>query len=213
MMAAGAVVLAVFLGRSRKGQRSLVLFAALVVGLLIGQEQISKMLRLSPDMIKELTSDPTNIAMLFDVADLAAQGMARETKMSGGSGVSFESLETGEGIGASLPVGIFSGFFRPLPFDITNPFTALAAAENTIVLMLAIIALCRVRWVYLRDPLLLWLTGFCLMWATVYGFIVMANFGSGVRYKLQMWPFFLMLLLFLVHREGRALLDARIPRN
>lgn len=213
MMAVGAVALAILLGRSRKGQRSLALLAALALVPLIGDEQISKMLRLSPDLIKELESDPTNIAMLFDVADLAAKGMSMESKGSGGSGVDLEGLAMDGGIRGNLLVGVFSGFFRPLPFDITNPFTALAAAENTFVLLLAIVALGRVRLAYLRDPLLLWLAGFCLMWATAYGFIVMANFGAGVRYKLQMWPFLLTLLLSLAHREGRALLEARVPHN
>lgn len=213
MIAASAFVLAVLLGRSQKWQRSLVLIAVLVLIPLIGEQQIAKTFRLSSEGAKEFLSDPTKLTMLFDVADLAAKGMSMESKGSGGSGVDLEGLAMDGGIGGNLLVGIFSGFFRPLPFDITNPFTALAAVENTVVFVLAIIALCRVRLAYLRDPLVIWLAAFCLMWATVYGFIVMANFGSGVRYKLQMWPFFLMLLLLLVHREGRALLDARIPRN
>jgi len=138
-----------------------------------------------------------------------AKGVEMTTQSSGGSGAALPDFEGGSAPMIVLLV-IFSGLFRPLPFDITNPFTALAAAENTIVLWLALVAIYRFRLVYLRDPLVLWPLLFSLMWAAVYGLVVMANFGTGVRYKLQTWPFLLMVITLLTHREGRALLASRV---
>ncbi len=158
-----------------------------------------------------------NISLVFGDVVLSefilqrAEGVAQDTARSGGSGGELPDLKGGASLGTALPWIIFTGLFRPLPFDITNPLTALAAAENTAVLCLALVAICRFRLVYFRDALVLWPILFCLMWATLYGLIVMANFGTGVRYKLQVWPFLVMVLLLLTHKEGRALLASRIP--
>jgi len=139
-----------------------------------------------------------------------AEGIAQETAKSGGSGVELPDL-MGDASFAVLPWVMFTGLFRPLPFDITNPFTALAAVENTVILWLALVAIYRFRMVYFRDPLVLWPVLFSLMWTTLYGLIVMANFGTGLRYKLQTIPFLLLAIALLTHREGRALLASRIP--
>jgi hypothetical protein len=138
-------------------------------------------------------------------------GLAR----SGGSGTDPAELtallEGGAGASAaSLPLAMLSGLFRPLPFDAKNPFIALAALENTIVICLLLAAVLHFRFIYLRDPLTLWPLLYVLFWASLYGLIVMANFGAGVRYKLQMWPFLLLLLISLTHRDGRRLLVSRI---
>jgi len=214
MIAGGAVSLAIVLGRARRWQRSVVLLAGLAAILALGEDQLSRMFRIDSGKAQEILSNPTNIVLLLDVADVAGKGLSMTSQETGGSGADMEGLMTAEGgMGVSLPLAIFSGFFRPLPFDITNPFTALAAIENTLVFCLAIAALLQLRFIYLRDPLVLCLAAFCFIWATAYGFIVMANFGAGVRYKLQMWPFLLMLLLSLAHREGRALLKARASNS
>jgi hypothetical protein len=81
------------------------------------------------------------------------------------------------------------------------------------VLIVAAIGLLRFRLVYLRNPIFLWLLLFTLMWSLMYGYIVLANFGSGARYKLQVWPFFLMLLVCLGHPEGRAWLASWTPEE
>lgn len=99
--------------------------------------------------------------------------------------------------------------FRPLPFDITNFSTAIAAMENSVVLSLAVVALFRMRFVYLREPLLIWTGLYILTWALLYGLIVLANFGAGARYKLQVWPFMILVLVTLCWREGRKWLDSR----
>ncbi len=148
--------------------------------------------------------------MMTEWLENNAQAFSGETQKAGGSGAELPDLKNDGG--GAVALIMFSGIFRPLPFDITNPFTALAALENTIILGMALIALKRFRLAYLREPLVLWPLFYILMWSALFGLIVMANFGAGARYKLQMWPFLLLLLIILVTREGRAILAARAQK-
>lgn len=201
-----ALFLATLLGRCQRWQVGLMLLAATTLPLLsLSTQQAQTLLHLDLDQAQAFVTGELQVLVILEMRGLS---MAQETLQSGGSGVAFDPNMSMQG---RLPLVMFSGLFRPLPFDITNPFTALAAIENTIVLFLALVALLRFRLGYLRDPLVLWPALYCLMWTTLYGFIVMANFGSGARYKLQIWPFLLMVILLLTHREGRALLASRQP--
>jgi len=148
--------------------------------------------------------------LVLDIME-SARGVAEGYGMEGASGEKGIDLSSQDALATAFPLAFFSGLFRPLPYDITNPFTALAAVENTVVLVLAVVALCRVRLGYLRDPLVLWPFLYTVLWTSFHGFIVMVNFGSGVRYKLQVWPFFLLMLLSLTYSQGRAFLTSRLP--
>jgi len=203
-----ALFFATVLGRCRRWQVGLMLLAGTTLPFLsLSPQQTQTVLHLDLDQAQAFVDGQIQI---FEIVEMRAQGMAQDTQNLGGSGVVIDRNASLQG---SIPLAMFSGLFRPLLFDITNPFTALAAVENTVILLLALLALFRFRWGYLRDPLILWPTIYCLMWTTLYGFIVMANFGSGARYKLQVWPFLLMAILLLAHRKGRALLQARLPRK
>ena len=139
--------------------------------------------------------------------DLATKAEA-QTEGSG-SGAGLDLAEAQELV--SSPHGIliilFSGLFRPLPFDVTNMLVAVAAVENSVLLVLALIAVKRLRWTYCRQPVLLWTLTYTLIWAGVYGLVICANFGTGMRYKLQVLPFIVLFLFLLLNREGRAALD------
>ena len=198
LMAGSALVLATLLGRARGWQVGLLTLAGGSLLFLAGKYFLTLV-------------NLTDQALALEFMESQAKGFAGETQRVSGSGADLPDVAQGGFSAASLVLVIFTGLFRPLPFEITNPLTALAAVENTVVLLLALAALSRFRLAYLRDPLVLWPAIYCLTWATLYGLIVMANFGSGARFKLQMWPFFLLLLSSLTHREGRALLASRVP--
>lgn len=102
---------------------------------------------------------------------------------------------------------LFSGLFRPLPFDATNLLVAIAALENSILLIMAMAALRHLRLARLEHPVLIWAFTYALTWSLVYGLVVLANFGAGMRYKMQVLPFMLLILFLLLNREGRAMLD------
>jgi len=117
----------------------------------------------------------------------------------GGSG-----LEAGEeftGIGsmiAYVPKGSFNALFRPLPGDVLNPFGQVAGIENMILLILLLLSLMRIcyHWGELKHPLVIWAILLLLTWSTMYGFVAY-NLGTAVRYKIQILPVLLGLLLYL----------------
>jgi hypothetical protein len=201
-MAAGMLFLALLLGKCRTIQKISAVIPMVILAVLAGPA------------ITAMDIDPSQLGPEVALELLQAKGgsFAQDTRYSQGSGAEFLD-ETGGMLTVPLYVAMFSGLFRPLPFDITNPFTAIAALENTIVLLMAVIGLAHFRLRYLRNPFFLWLVLFTLGWSVLYGYIVMANFGSGVRYKLQVWPFFLMLLICLTRREGRAWLNSWTPES
>lgn len=101
------------------------------------------------------------------------------------------------------PLGAFTALFRPLPGEVPNLFGLLAGLENAVLLALAALALLRLRARDLRDPVVL---AACLLvgtWAAVYGFVSYQNLGTAVRFKVQILPVMLCLLLHLA--RGRRL--------
>ena len=104
---------------------------------------------------------------------------------------------------AYAPLGAFTALFRPLPGDVLSPFGLLASFENVVLLFLLWKAVKRTRWRELKEPVVMWAILLVLTWATVYGFISY-NMGTVVRYKLQILPILLGLLLYLSRRRSRG---------
>jgi hypothetical protein len=116
----------------------------------------------------------------------------------GGSGLSSDiQLTSLRGLLIFAPLGAFTALFRPLPGEVMNPFGLLAGAESALLLGLFGLALVRFRWSVLRQPLILWAVSLVVVWSTLYGFISFQNLGSAVRFKLQILPVLLCLLLYL----------------
>lgn len=103
---------------------------------------------------------------------------------------------------AFVPVGIFTVLFRPLPGEVLNPFGLLAGIENLLLLGLFGRAVTRIRWQTLRSPLTSWAIILVLTWSTIYGFFS-SNLGAAVRFKLQILPMLLILLLYLMKSRYR----------
>lgn len=193
IMVIGLLGLSTLLGRCRAWQMGLTIVA---MALVVSQANPQRVLQAAG---LDIIDEP---GKLQEILESKAEGMAQGSKAKAGV------AQQGQG---NLALAVFSGLFRPLPFDITNPFVALAAVENSVILVLVLVGLFRSRIAYFRDSLVLWPLLLTVSWALLYGFIVMANFGSGVRYKLQILPFFLLVVICLFHKQGRAFLDSRLP--
>ncbi len=113
---------------------------------------------------------------------------------------------------AFAPVGIFTALFRPLPGEVLNPFGLLAGFENLFLLFLFGQAVKRSRWQTLREPIVMWAIVLVLVWSTIYGFISSQNLGSGVRYRLQILPIFLILLLY-IRAKGTKVIKRNSKKN
>ena len=108
-----------------------------------------------------------------------------------------------------MPAGMFSALFRPLPGEIGSVFGFLASLENMYLLWLLGVVIARSRWHRIfRDPLLLWATLLVLTWSSVYGIASYQNLGTAVRFKLQIEPILLLLLVRLAQRKPEPILDA-----
>jgi hypothetical protein len=103
-----------------------------------------------------------------------------------------------------LPIGMFTALFRPLPGEVRNVFGLLAGLENAFLLILLARCIFRVQLKEMAHPLVI--AGFTLVlaWSATYSFISYGNFGNAVRYKLQILPVVLALLLFLGRRRTVA---------
>lgn len=100
-----------------------------------------------------------------------------------------------------LPIGIVTALFRPIPGEVLNLFGLLAGLENALLLVLAFLAIKRSHWSDIWNPIILWMIAVVLLWATFYAFVTF-NMGMIVRYKLQILPILVCLLIYLVHKRS-----------
>lgn len=145
---------------------------------------------------------------LLLMSDRVARGFS-----SGGSGqeVSVNLRDPGEFIGY-LPIAIFSALFRPLPSEVSSPFGVLAGLENVSVLVLFFVAVKRASLKDFGNPIVLWGIYLTLAWAAMYG-VLTQNLGSAARFKLQILPVMLGVLLFLARKEGVMIVPGSRPRR
>ena len=78
-----------------------------------------------------------------------------------------------------------------------NPFGMLAGLEDLVLLGLLMRALRRFRREYLQRPVIVWAILFVVIWSALYGVISSHNLGAAVRFRLQILPVFLLLLIYL----------------
>jgi hypothetical protein len=97
------------------------------------------------------------------------------------------------------PVGMFTALFRPLPGEVMNPFGLLAGFENFFLLGFVLRAMSQfgAKRSKLKEPIVQWAIMLILVWSFIYGFVSFQNLGSGARFKLQILPVMLCLLVYL----------------
>jgi len=102
---------------------------------------------------------------------------------------------------AALPVAMFSALFRPLPGEIENVFGFLAGIENVILILLLGRAIRRFHFADLRHPAITGAVLLILAWTLAYAFISYQNLGTAVRFRLQIFPVMLAVLLYFGRRR------------
>jgi hypothetical protein len=112
---------------------------------------------------------------------------------------------------AYLPLGIFTVLFRPLPGEVLTPFGLLAGLDGGLMLVLLLLAIWRVRLKQLGQPIVLWASVVILLWATFYAFGASYNLGTISRYRLQILPILLCLLLYLSQKRVRQVSPTAPP--
>ncbi|MBU3967372.1 MAG: hypothetical protein KKG76_08375 [Euryarchaeota archaeon] len=147
-----------------------------------------------------------NMFGLKNMDDLVAttNGISRSWAI-GGSAQEVPEFTSISSMVAFVPIGAFTALFRPLPGDILNPFGMLAGLENLVLLIMLMLAVKRMRWNELKEPIVLWAILLVIIWAIVYGFISYQNLGTAVRFRLQILPVLLGILLYLGRRHTRTI--------
>ncbi len=148
----------------------------------------------------------------YDVSKLAitAQTTAYDirfwTGRDAGSGYTLGELDGSFSSMFKLaPQAINVSLFRPYLWEAKNPLMLLSALESLFLLcffLYIIIQQRKVLWQALRDPSII----FCLLFSLVFAFAVGVstfNFGTLVRYKIIMLPFFLMGLILMLNYVKR----------
>lgn len=97
---------------------------------------------------------------------------------------------------AFTPLAAFTALYRPLPLEIGSLFGTLSGLENLFLLLLTIRAIARFKLSMLRNREVLAVAMFLFVWVVIYGPISYQNLGTAVRFKLQILPIFLALLIY-----------------
>ncbi len=109
-----------------------------------------------------------------------------------------------------LPLAVFTTLFRPVLGEISSVFGLLSGVENLLLLYLAIRVAFRLRLDDLQSLPVQFGLLFLTCWLVLYAPVAYQNLGTAVRFKLQILPLFLVLLLYLGrsgqpvgHKSGR----------
>lgn len=131
--------------------------------------------------------------------DVIIQNNAAYNALSAPDGVvHFHNLQpTASSLLANAPVALFSGLFRPLPWEASTLMPLLASAENALVLALFVTAVFSWRR-YLRCPQRVLLVALGVYVAALCVFLTFSapNFGTLSRYRVGYFPFFVFVLLY-----------------
>ena len=139
------------------------------------------------------------ISDLLSVADRTTKGFV---STGGGSAQQLDVDFTSAGsLATFLPSAAFTALFRPIPGEVLNPFGLLAGSENALLLTLLWLALWRSSLKDLKEPLVQWALSFLVVWSLLNGIVSSTNFGVAVRYKLQVLPILLGVLMYLSRRR------------
>jgi hypothetical protein len=103
-----------------------------------------------------------------------------------------------------MPIGGFTALFRPLPGEVSGAFGLLAGLENLVLLAGVVWGLHHIRLSDLRNPTILWAILLIAFWTVEYAVVSYQNLGSGARFKLQILPILLGLILHFGFRTRKA---------
>jgi hypothetical protein len=123
-----------------------------------------------------------------------------------GSGYSIGELDGSlQSLLKLAPAAINVTLFRPYIWEVKNPLMLLAALEGLLLLLGVVYVVATTRWAVLtgiRNPDVF----FCLLFSVTFAFAVGVstfNFGTLVRYKIPMLPFFVLALMLMLDYSKR----------
>lgn len=125
----------------------------------------------------------------------------------GGSSFVLPAIDSPVKLALVAPLAIFTALFRPTLLEAHNAFALTAALDNTILFTLFCYAFYRSRFRELLRPEIIWMTTFVVMWAIMYG-LGTGNLGAISRFKIQVLPAFIILLVYMARKRTAPLRQA-----
>lgn len=109
------------------------------------------------------------------------------------------------------PLAVFTTLYRPFLWESGKPIVFLSALESALILLATLYLLIKCRigkffYYIFTDPYLFFCFIFCIILGIIIGFSTF-NFGTLVRYRLPMLPFyfFMLLKIYIKNKEARVL--------
>jgi len=153
--------------------------------------------------IKKISENDPRYALenLAVTAKVTAYDIRYYTGKDAGSGYSLGELDgTFSGMLRLAPAAVNVSLFRPYLWEIKNPLMMISSLEAFVLLILTVYVIIKARlriFKFLKEPTVL----FCLLFALSYAFAVGVstyNFGSLVRYKIPMMPFYSIAIFYIM---------------
>jgi len=149
-----------------------------------------------------------NLTNITQTAEATARWLTYVSLREGGSGYTLGDFDfSTKGIVKKIPTAIWVTLFRPYLWEVKNPVMALSALESSVLFIftLFVLYLAISRGIIneiFTHPVIV----FCFSFAITFSFAVgisTYNFGSLVRYKIPMMPFFIIGLFVLLYYSKR----------
>lgn len=103
-----------------------------------------------------------------------------------------------------FPQATIAGLFRPFLWESRNIVMIISGLENLVVLALTLFFLIRVPISFFKQVFTNPIVLFCILFSIIFAFAVglsTSNFGSLVRLKIPIWPFYFSALLIINHHR------------
>ncbi len=200
------------------GMIMLIPFMAMV---LVARMNIFRRLVLAGALLAALGFSADSLRNIFQIEDsvesaLAVRGTtAQSFAVAGGSSFAAQEIPDSVGVALAAPAAIFTALFRPFPWEAHNPFALFLSLENMALLIVLLAVFRKARLSALKDPVIVWLLTLIAMWGMFYG-LVIYNFGALARFKMQIVPIMLGLILMLhasrkTQKETAAATASAVP--
>lgn len=150
---------------------------------------------------------------LENVVDTALALSSNLAKLDAGSAYDLGAIDPSiGGLLRKMPAAVNVTLFRPYIFEVNNIVMFISAIESTLVLLLSVYVLLKVGiFNFLKQIFASGVLLYCFVFTLIFGFAVgmsSANFGTLVRYKIPLLPFYMSGLFILYYQvTNKALLD------
>ncbi len=164
-------------------------------------------------------SEELGVYALENIVDTAMNLANNLNKMEAGSTYTLGAIDGSLGsLLRNIPAAVNVTLFRPYLWEVRNVVMIISAFESTMVLMVTLIIVFKVGvWKSLSTMFSNGLIFFCMIFTLIFGFAVgfsSSNFGTLVRYKIPLLPFYMSSLFILYYTvKNESFIDTFLKKK